>query len=304
MRWAFLGAGAVGGYFGSRLLMAGFDVMFVVRPGRLEQLHRHGLVVKSPLGDYAGHPPATTDPAQVQDADVIVVAVKAPHLAGALETLDRLPDVPILPLLNGIEHMDVLRSRYPGRVLGGVAHIEATLDETGAVIHPSRFARLTVGAVEPHHRPLAEALGEDLGRAGVDHRVTDDIYRALWEKYILLDVLSALTAATGLPIGRLLAEPATRLAAARLAEEVAAVARAAGVDLGDDAWPRVLAQLEAFPPTMLASMARDKAKGLPLETDHIQGGIIRAGERHGVPTPAHVAVYGVLAPYRAGAPLT
>lgn len=304
MRWAFLGAGAVGGYFGSRLLMAGIEVTFLVRPGRLEQLQRHGLVVKSPLGDYAGRPPATTDPVEVRHADVLVLAVKATHLPGALQTLDRVPDVPILPLLNGIEHMDVLRTRYPGRVLGGVAHIEATLDETGGVIHPSRFARLTVGAVEPHHRPLARALGEDLERAGVEHRVTDDIFRALWDKYILLDVLSALTASTGLPIGRLLAEPATRLLAEHLAEEVAAVARAAGVDLGTDAWPRVRAQLEAFPPTMLASMARDKAKGLPLETDHIQGGIIRAGQRHGVPTPAHVAVYGVLAPFRAGAPLT
>lgn len=302
MKWAFLGAGALGVYFGGRLQQAGVPVQYLVRPARKALLQKTGLIIRSPLGDYHGPCDLTTDPSALSDADVVVLAVKSPHLAGALASLDAIPNVPILPVLNGIEHMTVLQKRYPGRVLGGVVHIEATLDPEGAVIHGNPMARFTLGALDPAHQKLAENLGADLMRSHVETKISQDIRLDLWQKYFLIDMMSGLTTATGLAVGPIRTVPATMAVAERMADEFLQVAQAEGTSLGTQAWTIFMRQLEAFSPTMTSSMARDKEKGLVLETDHIQGAIIRLGETHHIATPVHSTLYGILAPFILGQP--
>lgn len=301
MRWGFVGAGALGGLIGSRLLAAGFPVEFLVRRARRQQLETHGLLVKSPLGDYAGRPPAVEDPHDLGPLDILVVAVKAPHLPSVMETLARIPDVPIMPVLNGVEHVTRLSEQFPGRVIPAVVFAEATLDanDPRGTIHHYALNRVIAGPLDSGLAPLTETLVGELRQAGMAAEMAPNIHQALWQKYLAIDVLSGLTATTDLPVGALMRHPETRRLVTLLVQEFVAVAHGAGTEVN----PAFLdALLQNANPTMKASMARDKERGLPLEADHLQGAIVRMGHAFNVPTPIHETLLGLLAPFAAGRP--
>src|SRR5215470_17416960 len=149
MRFLMVGAGAIGGYFGGRLLEAGRDVTFLVRPGRAARLAANGLVLTSPAGDASLPSPPTVLAPELRDAfDVVILTCKAFDLDAAIESVAPAvgPDTAVVPLLNGMRHLDELDARFgPARVLGGACFISARLDDAGRVVHASDFHRLAFG---------------------------------------------------------------------------------------------------------------------------------------------------------------
>lgn len=298
MKIAVIGAGGVGGYFGARLAQAGQNVTFIARGSHLAAMREHGLRVRSVNGDLSINPVQATDDARtVGTADVVMIAVKLWSTADAIETARVMmgPDSAVVSFQNGVEAEDALVAAFgKARVLGGVANIAALIETPGLIRHNGTMAILQFGELDGTHSPRVEALLEACKRAGIDARVPDDIIKAIWEKFVFLASLSAMTAVTRLPLGPLREDPDTRSLFRQLAEEVVAVGRAKGVPLGDGTADAMMTRLDGLPPDMVASMLGDLKRGNRLELPWLSGGVVEAGRKLGVPTPAHGFVNTVL----------
>jgi 2-dehydropantoate 2-reductase len=226
MNILMLGAGAIGGYYGARLLQAGADVTFAVRPGRRAALAREGLIVHSPLGDFRQHV-NTVDPKAIEGGyDAIVLACKGYDLAEAMDDIAPAigPDSVVLPFLNGLGAYDLLDRRFGrARVLGGVAYIATQLRRDGAIDHLAQGDTVLVGARSAHIDTLEAACAlHGLLQASQGVRViTPDIAQALWDKWAMLAAGAALTCLMRGTIGQILATPPGRALAERAIAECA-----------------------------------------------------------------------------------
>jgi 2-dehydropantoate 2-reductase len=278
-RVAVVGPGGVGGLLGAVLSRAGRPVVYVARPDTVEALNRNGLSVRSQVyGDFAV--PAVAVPALSEPVDLYLVTVKATSLAAALDAVPAAGDGLVLPLLNGVEHMALLREHFgPDRVVAGAIRVETTRVAPGVIEHTSPFCWIDV-ASSTVPRSRVEALATELTDAGIDVNVRDDEPTLLWDKLVLLAPLALLTTAAAAPAGVVRDERGAELEA--VTREVAAVAEAAGASVDVSS---VLALLAAVPAAMKSSMQRDVEAGRPTELDAIGGAVLRAGQRYGVPTP-------------------
>jgi 2-dehydropantoate 2-reductase len=222
MRLLVVGAGATGGYYGGRLFQAGRDVSFLVRPARAALLREHGLQLVSPHGDAVLHPPLLTAGAIDTPFDVVLVAVKAYALTQAIE--DAAPavggDTLIVPLLNGMRHIDQLAERFgPRAVLGGVSHIATTVDDAGRIVQFNPMQRLAygarrgAGAIEAVRLDALHAL---MSGAGFDARLSAEIDRDMWEKWVFLATLGGITCLMRGTIGEIEAVPGGAMLARQL----------------------------------------------------------------------------------------
>jgi 2-dehydropantoate 2-reductase len=300
MRIAVLGVGGVGGYFGGRLAEAGHDVAFIARGSQAAALRERGLRIESPAGDVmlprvtVGHEPGA------DGFDLVLLGVKAwqvPEVAGKVADLLR-EDGLVLPLQNGVEAAGQLaRAVGSARVLGGVCRIVVYVVAPGLVRHAGVRPRIEVGELDGVPGPRAARVLEAFsGAVGVEVVAVADIQRALWEKFLLIAPVSAVGAVTRQPVGvyRSVAETRRLLEAAM--QEVAAVARARGVELGADAVARNLSYIDKLPADATASMQRDLAEGRPSELEAQTGAVLRLGRECGVPTPASAFLYAALLP--------
>ncbi len=281
MRILVFGAGAIGGYFGGRLLAAGRDVTFLVRPARAGTLARTGLVLRSPTGDATlPAPPCVTAEAPGGPYDLVILACKAFDLEGAIAALA--PAVgegtAILPLLNGMRHLDALGERFgAARVLGGQCVISATLDEDGAVRHLNDSHALTFGEQAPG--PLSarvRAIHAALDGAGFTARASETVLAAMWEKWVFLASLAAITCLMRGPIGAVEAAGGAPLAL-KVVEECRQVAAAAGFEPSAGALDRARAMLTAAGSPLTASMLRDLQAGHRTEAEHVLGDLLARG---------------------------
>lgn len=306
MRIAIIGAGGVGGYFGAKLAHAGEDVTFVARGAHLAAMREHGLKVLSANGDLLVSPVQATDaPASLGPMDLVMIATKLWATDESIETARPLvgPASAILSFQNGVEAEDKLIAAFGReRVLGGVANIAALIEAPGVIRHNGTMALLQFGELDGKRSARIEALEAACKRAGVDCRVPDDILQAIWEKFVFLASLSAMTTLTRLPLGPLRADPDTRALFRQLADEVVSVGRAKGVPLGDGTTDAMLARLDSLPGGMVASMQGDLLRGNRLELPWLSGGVVTLGRAQGVPTPAHAFVYTALKLYADGRP--
>ncbi|GAA1529746.1 2-dehydropantoate 2-reductase [Dactylosporangium maewongense] len=282
-RWrvAVVGPGGVGGLLGAVLTRAGNPVRYVATPGTADALNAGGVTVDSAqFGSF--HVPATAGTRLTGPVDLCVLAVKATALTAALDALPAgdLGDALILPLLNGVEHLAVLRQRYPaGQVLAGAIRVESTRTAPGRIAHTSPFSGIDVaGHATPRGR--LDALAAELRHAGFDVTVRDDETALLWGKLAFLAPLALLTTHASAPAGTVLADRRADLHA--VIDEVAAVAAAAGASV-DPAGIR--AMFDRLQPGMKSSMLRDAEAGRPTELDAIGGAVLRAAAGHGVATP-------------------
>jgi 2-dehydropantoate 2-reductase len=304
MRILFLGAGAVGGYFGGRLAAAGRDVTFLVRPGRAEEL-APGLRILSRLGD-ATVPVQTLQAGEEADPfDIIVIACKSYGLDGALDAIA--PHVRagtvLLPLLNGIDHIERIAARFPEAVTwGGIAHIGATLHQDGSVNHFNTLHRMTVG-LRPGQEAteaLARAFTEAGQAAGYDAVFAEDITQALWDKWVMLASLAAGTCLMRASVGRILETTYGGAVLTAIIDEVAAIAEAEGQLPAEKVLARTRATLSERGSAWTASMLRDMQAGYPTEADHIIGALLRRASAHGVEAPHLAAALTHLEVYEAG----
>lgn len=298
MRIAVVAAGGVGGYFGGRLADTGHAVTFVARGRHLQAIKEKGLRITSPLGDlHLAEVDATDDIASIGAVDVVLFAVKLWDTDAAAAACAPLigPETMVVPLQNGVESRERLADALgPGPVIGGIAYISSAISEPGVIAHYSDFAKIAVGEADGAMTPRIERLAAACKGAGFGVDVPPDITVALWEKFIFMVGLSALTTATRQPIGPIRRDPQTRRLFAEVMAETAAVGRALGVGLGDDVVETRMAFCDTLPETMQASMLGDLKRGNRLEAPWLGGAVVRMAAERGFDAPVNRALYGAV----------
>lgn len=302
MRILVAGAGALGGYFGGRLLQAGQDVSFLLRARRAGQLAASGLVIHSPAGDAYLPAPATLLAHQVRSTyDLVVVACKAYDLEGTIAAFAPAvgPDTAILPLLNGLRHLDRLTERFGyARVLGGLGVISAALDETGAVLHLSRDHTLAFGELDGVRSPRIDAIAAAFASANFDSRPTDKILQAMWEKWVHIATLASATSLMRASVGDIVHAGAQHVAL-ELLNECSRIAAHNGFPPSPEAIGRTRAAVTTPGSTLTASLLKDIERGAPTEGDHILGDFLRRGRWSTADTVLLPLAYAQLRSYEA-----
>jgi len=301
MRIAIMGSGGVGGYFGGRLAAAGHDVTFVARGRHLAALQENGLRLQSGSGDlHVEHPKVTADPATIARADIVLFAVKLWDTEGAARQIAPLvrEGAYVIPFQNGVESIERLAAIVgPERVLGGTAHIAASIGAPGLIVHLGTMQRIRVGAPRGELPGVARELVAALQTVGVDADVAPDIVRALWEKFAFLAALAGTTAGSRQPIGVIRADADMRAVFEAAVAETWNVGRARGIALADDYVAAMMRFADGLPQTMKASMLHDLEQGNRLEAPWLSGAVVRMGRAAGIPTPVHATLYAAVKPY-------
>ena len=277
MRFLVVGAGALGGYFGGRLLAAGGDVTFLLRPGRAAQIARNGLVIRSGAGDLTlPSPPRVLAEDIGAPYDVVIVGCEAYDLAQTMESFAPAvgPDTAILPVLNGMRHLDQLAARFGGdKVLGGYCMISATLDAEGTVVHFGDMHGLSFGERDGQMSARVAAIAAAFEGAKCDVRATPDILQEMWEKWVFIASLASLTTLMRASIGDIVSAGGQDVALA-LFDECSAIAAHNGFAPRAAAVTRGRATATAANSPITASMYKDIARGAPVEADHIVGDLL------------------------------
>jgi 2-dehydropantoate 2-reductase len=280
MRILVVGAGGIGGYFGGRLLEAGRDVTFLVRARRATELARAGLSIRSALGDVQIPAPPTVTAERLSGAfDLIVLSCKAYDLAGAMTAFAPAVgrETAILPLLNGMGHLDALQARFGGEpVLGGQCLISTTLDAEGRILHLNDTHSLSFGERDGSRSRRAEAIASAFSGAHFETRLSQSILQEMWEKWVFIATGAGLTSLMRATIGDIVAAGAVDLATALL-DECAAIAARQGFPANEAAMQRSRAIFTAPGSALTASMLRDIERGAPIEADHVVGDLLRRG---------------------------
>jgi len=283
MRYLVVGAGALGGYFGGRLLEAGRDVTFLLRPGRAKALATSGLIVKSRFGDMSiAAPPFVLADGIAAPFDVVIVGCKAYDLAGTMDSFAPAvgPDTAILPVLNGMRHLDDLQGRFgAARVLGGLCMISATLDQAGTIQHLNDLHGLVFGELDGSVSARVERIAADFSTANFQSRATPLILQEMWEKWVFIASVAGLTCLMRASIGDIVAAGATELNL-RMVDECCAIAAANGFPPRPPSVERIRSGVTAAGSPMAASMLKDLERGAAVEADHVLGDLLaRSGER-------------------------
>ncbi|MEP7044852.1 MAG: ketopantoate reductase family protein [Dokdonella sp.] len=299
MRVLILGAGAIGGYFGARLIEAGGDISFLVRPRRATLLAEHGLRVFSGRGDFARK--VRTLVAADAHYDLVIVSCKAYDLDAAIASIGPAigPATRVLPLLNGLHHFDALDAAFgAGRVLGGLCHISVTLDEDGAIHQLGALERLTFGSRDAAVAvPAAIATGlRSLGTNVVESR---DVIGAMWDKFAFIATLAGSTCLMRGSVGDIVATAEGGALVRRLHGECAQVAARSGHALDGAAIETALGILTAPASPLKASMLRDLERGARTECEHILGDLRERAIGLAIDTPLLAAALTHLRVYEA-----
>jgi 2-dehydropantoate 2-reductase len=298
MKFLVVGAGALGGYFGGRLLEAGQDVTFLVRAGRAAQLRQHGLRISSPRGDLTlAAPPHLLSEQLTQHYDVIIVGCKAYDLDATMESFAAAvgPDSAILPVLNGMGHLERLAVRFgKERVLGGLCLISATLNEQGEVQHLNDLHALVFGELDASTSARVAAIDKAMAGANFDARASSEMRQEMWEKWIFITSLAGATCLLRGSVGDIVAAGQVDITLALL-EECQAIAASHGFAPRQQAAERARAMLTAAGSPITASMLKDLQRGAAIEADHIVGDMLTRGRPDAAPTLkiayAHLKTY-------------
>ncbi len=301
MRILVVGAGAIGGYFGGRLLEAGRDVTFLVRPRRGAELASAGLVIKSPNGDVTlKNPPAVQADKLTEKFDVVLLSCKAFDLEDAIKSFAPAvgQETAIVPMLNGMRHLDILDAKFgPERVLGGLCAIVVTLNDKREVIQLQPTQSLAFGErdgkLSERVRTIAEVFASGkLGSVASEHIIQD-----MWEKWVFLASVAGSTCLMRGPIGSILAAPGGKDFLLGILDECGAVASAEGHPPRAPSLERTRGMLTAVGSQTTASMFRDIRAGAAVEADHVIGDLLARGDAAKVPVPklrtayTHLKVY-------------
>jgi 2-dehydropantoate 2-reductase len=309
MRFAILGSGAVGGYYGAKLARAGHDVTFIARGAHLAAMRERGLVIRSPaLGDFTVPARAEQDTSRVGVVDVVIVAVKAYDNQSALPLVSPMlgPDTTVLPLQNGVEAAgEIARAVGEEAVVGGVTYIATALAAPGLIEQTGTHRRIVFGEVFgelPRMTERVKRIHEALSGADIQSEPVEDGRVPIWEKFIFLVTLAGFTGAARLPIGAVWADPVIRARFLESCREIERLARAEGVPVAPDIIDRISKYAAGIPGSMRSSLLIDLSQGKRIEVEQLQGAVVRRAERAGVPTPIISTLYAVLKPWANGAP--
>lgn len=288
-----VGAGATGGYFGAMLAQAGRDVTFLVRPHRAGQLRERGLrIAGAGAGAGAGQalrPDVVMAGEPTEPADVVLLAVKATVLDQAIADFAPAvgPQTVVVPFLNGMAHLAVLSKRFgESAVLGGVIIIAAQLDDEGdIVVQPGLRPSLTIGTQDGTRTARLQAAYDQLSGAGFDASISDEIIARMWQKWVFIATVGALTCLMRGTVGDIVAVPGGRDLGPAILAEASAVSAAAGHPMPADAIASTTQMITQAGSSFDSSMARDVAEGRPAEVEQVLADLARRGADHGIKTP-------------------
>jgi 2-dehydropantoate 2-reductase len=301
MRILVVGAGAIGGYFGGRMLQAGRDVTFLVRPRRAAELADAGLVIKSPIGDATLKNPPTVQADKLSEKfDVVLLSCKAFDLDDAIKSFAPAvgPQTAIIPLLNGMLHLDVLDSKFgPERVLGGLCAIAVTLNDKREVVHLQPMQSLAFGERDGKLSDRVRAIAEAMAIGKFGGVTSEHIIQEMWEKWVFLASLAASTCLMRTSVGNILAVPGGKDFILGMLDECSAVASAEGHAPRAPFLERTRGMLTTEGSQMTASMFRDIQASAPVEADHVIGDLIARGDAAKVPVPRLRTAYTHLKAY-------
>jgi 2-dehydropantoate 2-reductase len=300
MRILVVGAGAIGGYFGGRMLQAGRDVTFLVRPKRASELASTGLVIKSPNGDVTLKNPPTVQADSIKDKfDVVLLSCKAFDLDDAINSFAPAvgPHTAIIPMLNGMQHLKILDDRFGAeRVLGGLCAIAVTLNEQREVVHLQPMQSLAFGERDGKTSDRVGAIAEAFS-AVKGAVASQNVIQDMWEKWVFLASIAASTSLMRAPVGVIVGSPGGRDFLLGILDECTAVAKTAGHEPGGPFFQRIKGQLTAEGSPMTASMFRDIKVGANVEADHVIGDMIARAEAAKIPAPKLRVAYTHLKAY-------
>jgi 2-dehydropantoate 2-reductase len=300
MRVLVVGAGAIGGYFGGRLLQAGRDVTFLVRPKRAGELASAGLVIKSPNGDVTLKNPPTVQADTIKDTfDVVLLSCKAYDLDDAITSFAPAvgPQTSIIPMLNGMKHLDTLDRRFGReRVLGGLCAIAATLNEQREVVQLQPLQTLGFGERDSGKSDRVQAIA-DVFSVVNGALPSENVVQDMWEKWVFLASIAASTSLMRAPIGAIVAAPGGRDFLLGILDECTAVAKAADHEPGGPFFQRIKGMLTAEGSPGTASMFRDIKAGGKVEADHVIGDMIARADAAKIPVPKLRTAYTHLKAY-------
>lgn len=298
MKIAIIGSGGVGGYFGARLAQADNEVHFVARGAHLDAMKKNGLKVLSALGDlHLSKVECTDDTASIGPVDIAMIAVKLWSTEDAARAAKPLigKNTAVVSFQNGVIAVDTLVSVL-GRehVMGGVANIAALIEEPGVIRHNGNMANLFFAELDGKSSARAKSLLDACLKAKIQAEIPDDIHTAIWEKFVRLVTMSAMTTLTRVPVGPIREDPDTRAMMLQVMEEVIAIGRKHGAKFPQDITTDQFKKIDGYPPTMVASMCGDLRRGNRLELPWLSGTVARLGKELGIPTPANQFVYAAL----------
>ena len=285
MKFLVLGAGAIGGYFGGRLVESGADVTFLVRPVRLAQLEHDGLRIESALGNVSCPVRTVLADSVAPDYDVVLLTCKAYDLQSSIEAIAPAvgSQTAVIPLLNGLAHFAVLDSHFgASRVMGGTCMIDSILGSDGVVHHGGTLQRLVFGERDGQRSPRAQAVAAVLAGTTIDWSLSDDIEQVLWDKLVFLAALATLTCLFRANVREIMSAPGGRDAMERALAANAEVAAREGHPLSASALDFARTRLTDPAGPWSASMLRDLEKGGQVEADHIIGWMLDRARRHDV----------------------
>jgi len=298
VRLLVVGAGSTGGYFGGRLAEAAGDVTFLVRPARAAKLNETGLRILSPFGDATLRPQVVTTGTLAETYDAVLLTVKAYQLEAAMEDLAPAigPESMILPVLNGMRHMDLLTQRFgPHNVVGCALKVSTTLDDDGRIVQLSTLQDIAYGELDGELTPRIAALDAFMRSAKIGARLSPAIRREMWEKWTLLASLGAINCLMRGTIGEVETCAGGAGFALRLLSEVVAIVTAVGVQPSDGFLAVARTMLTEKGSPLASSMFRDLQSGRPIEAEAIVGDLVRRGANAGVDAPLLCAAYVCLA---------
>ena len=302
MRLLVVGAGSTGGYFGGRLAQAGRDVTFLVRPARAERLRATGLQIVSPHGDVTLAPNIVTAGGIEAPYDAILLTVKAFSLDAALDDLAPAvgPDTMILPVLNGMKHVDTLIARFGRQAVAGcVCKVATYVDDQGRIVQLNKLQDLAYGEMNGLPSPRIRQLDEFMQGAAFDARLSPTIEREMWEKWVLLATLGGICCLMRGSIGDVEAAPNGAAFALGFLDEVTSVVTAAGHPPSEAFLANARATLTQKGSAMTSSMYRDLQQGHPVEVEQIIGDLFARGQALGIATPLIAAAFTHLSVYQA-----
>jgi 2-dehydropantoate 2-reductase len=301
MRVLVVGAGAIGGYFGGRMLQAGRDVTFLVRPRRAAELGSHGLVIKSPNGDVTLKNPPTVQADSLKNKfDVVLLSCKAFDLDDAIRSLAPAvgPQTSIIPLLNGMLHLDVLDQKFGReRVLGGLCAIAVTLNDQREVVQLQPMQSLTFGERDGKMTDRVRAIADIFKSGNFGSVASENVLQDMWEKWVFLASIAASTCLMRAPLGFILAAPGGKDFLLGILDECKAVATAEGYPPRAPFLDRTVTMLTTEGSPLTASMFRDIKAGQRVEADHVVGDLIARGDAAKVPVPRLRTAYTHLKAY-------
>ena len=299
MKIAIIGTGGVGGYFGAKLVQAGYDVTFVARGEHLKSIQNNGLTIKSFLGDFkVDNLKATDKITEIDKPDLIIIGVKAWQIKEIRDDIKMIlkDNTVILPLQNGVLASEELSESIDKKhILGGLCRIISKIDSPGVIHHIGITPAIIVGELDKSKTERIEKIQEIFITAGIESKISENIEADLWKKFITICV-SGLLAVSNTTYGELRSMKETRRLMIDLLKEIFLLSQKIGAGIETDFVDQAVAFIDSFPYDSTASLTRDVWEKKPSEIEYQNGTVVRFGEKHGIETPINKFVYSCILP--------